>query len=159
MISIPLSEIRQKVVDEITPRFNLCIEQTRARWKKDFFVIIQSLPKKKAEVPGVQINIAALEALPTPIFDTDMFFYEYETGELELIWSLPSEQYALNMYQNIEKVHPDDWPLLQHVVNYYDGTLFKMIAEWENRDGTIKREREHASRDLGQSRSTDLILG
>lgn len=153
MIYAPLSDVRSKVEQTILQRRDQCIQDTVKKWKHDFYIIIQYLPKKKQEQKGVQINIAALEAIPTPTYDTTLFKYHYGTQKLELLWSLPAEQYARNLYANKEAVLPEDYPLLEQVVNYYDGTLFKMIADWENNDGTIKREREHNARDLGQSRS------
>ena len=154
MIYAPLTDVRSKVEQTIIQRRDQCIQDTVKKWKHDFYIIIQYLPKKKAEQKGVQINIAALEAIPTPTYDTTLFKYNYNTQQLDLLWSLPSEQYARNLYANKESVMPEDYPLLEQVVNYYDGTLFKMIAQWENSDGTVKREREHASRDLGKSGST-----
>ena len=158
MIHVPLRDIRDKVEQSIIQQRDKCIADTRRKWKHDFFLIIQYLPKKKGDQKGVQINVAALETIPTPTYDTTLFKYNYKKDELELLWSLPAQEYALNLYHNKERAHPDDYPLLAHVVNYFDGTIFKMIAQWENSDGTLKREREHAARDIGVS-SSRIITG
>lgn len=153
MITAPLYEVRDKVEKALVERLCLCIQDTRKKWAHDFFIIVQYLPKRKQEQQGIQINVAALEAIPTPTFDTTLFKYSYETESLDMLWTLPNEHYAINLYQNREHVAPEDYAILDQVIKYYDGTIFKMIAEWENSSGTIKREREHTSRDITGPRS------
>lgn len=143
-VMVDLADIKPKIINNYEQRVIKCIEDTRKECPTDFFVIAQHKPVRRGQERGLITNIKPCFAMPTPTFDTTLYHYIHAADDLKLIWTLPAEEYALNLYHNRHQVAPEDYSLLDYVLKYFDGTLFNIVDEWEQQHERYIREQRNA---------------
>ncbi len=75
------------------------------------------------------------QSCPTPTYLTSVFFYKRDSDELLYLWSLPSKRRCFYMYENKQFVPPEEYELLQFVIDFIEGKLDKM-AQLLNKETT-----------------------
>jgi len=104
---------------------------------KDFYVdVIWRINKDGSEEP--QQKMVAFQAAPTPHYNQTVYKYHRAAADLELLWTLPTQEDCIEMYHQRDYISVDEWPLLKYVLEYFDGSLFKKVDLLEIEDGTAK---------------------
>ena len=113
------------------------IADGKKEFNKDFYIdVIWSLPKHGDG--EIKHQMLAFDGIPTPHFNQSVYRYIRSADDVELIWSIPDKETCLEMYYNKDSVHPDEYPLLEQIMNYFDGTIFRKVDERDILDGHVK---------------------
>lgn len=90
----------------------------------DFFVVV--ITKKEPLMQNVIRNyFIARSTCPIPDYDQAVYKYHADKEIIEFIWVIPSKDACLIMKDNAVEVHKDEKQLLQFVLDFADGTLYK----------------------------------
>ena len=98
----------------------------------DFFVDV-IWRKKRAARGGLAKEALALENIPTPHYNQTVYLYHRAVDELEMLWTVPPQEVCLAYYHNKHLVPASEYSLLEQVMNFYDGTLFKLIDKYDKK--------------------------
>lgn len=103
-----------------------CVDTSQQRFRGDFFVEVKTV--KEQLLDNVLRNkFHALNCCPSPEYDQTVFKFDHKKGQIEHIWTLPDKEssYMLVHYRN--QVVPEERQLLNFVINYASGELFKLM--------------------------------
>ena len=131
------TELLQKTPDSLSPIENMreqltdwdqnmmvCLEQAKKDYAGDFF--IQVITKKEPLLKNVLRNyFIARQSCPTPGYDQSVFHYIRKDDEVSFLWVVPSKDTCQIFYANRDRIVPQEWPLLEYVLKFNDGTLEK----------------------------------
>lgn len=96
-----------------------------------FYVGLYMRPEKLMPGFGRQ-QFVYLEACPTPSYLQAIWRYEPQHNKLTYLWSLPTKQRCIDMYNNKQLVPPAEYEMLAHVIDFFDGTLDKLVNQLNN---------------------------
>lgn len=109
---------------------------TRSRLRGDFFVT--ALLKKEKLLENVLRNyFVATQTCPTPTYDQTVFKYNDAKGDIEFIWVVPDRETCLTFKENITQIVPEERQLLQNILDFYDGTLYKKMKKFNGEEMTL----------------------
>jgi len=66
---------------------------------------------------------------PTPTYDQTIFKYVHDTGDLKYMWTIPDREACLTLLQNAKLVVPEERQLLEFVIRFANGDLFKVMKK------------------------------
>lgn len=88
---------------------------------------IAALLKKEKLLQNVLRNyFVPTISCPTPHFDQTVYLYNYEKDDIEFLWVVPDKETSEIFRENRLKIVPNERGLLKFVLDYYDGTLFRL---------------------------------
>lgn len=94
-----------------------------------FFIAV--LLKKEKLLENVLRNyFVPTKACPTPCYDQTVYRYDDNKGTIEFIWVVPDRETALTFKYNVSKIVPDEQGLLRHILDFYDGNLFRKMKKF-----------------------------
>lgn len=67
---------------------------------------------------------------PTPTYDQTIYRYNHKKEDIEFIWAIPDKETCLTLQENKDIVVPEERQLLQYVLDFYDGTLYRMMKKF-----------------------------
>jgi len=107
------------------------VDRGQKKYPNDFFVevITKTEPLMKNVLRNYFIDRLTC---PTPNYDQAVFRYNNEAESVEFIWVIPSRDACFHLKNNAVEVHPDEKELLKCVLDFDDGTLFKMCKKFNN---------------------------
>lgn len=71
---------------------------------------------------------------PTPNYDQSVYRFDRMKDELEYVWTLPDRESAFDLIANALTIEDEYRELLQYVLDFKDGTLFKLAQTLNNED-------------------------
>jgi len=91
----------------------------------DFYIV--GLLKRERLLDNVLRNyfIPTL-ACPTPYFDQTLYRYKADKDDIEFVWVIPDQETCEVFRENKDKIVPEERSLLQFILDYYDGTLYRL---------------------------------
>jgi hypothetical protein len=102
-----------------------CIKRGMEQYEGDFYIVI--VTKKEPLMLNVLRNYwIPTGACPTPDFDQAVYKWHRKDEHLEYIWTIPARDICEYFYANPLLIEPDERILLQHICDYYDGTLLRI---------------------------------
>lgn len=123
----PIDNMREQLTDYEKNLFE-CIERHKNTMLDDFFVVV--ITKKERLMPNVLRNyFFACVACPTPNYDQIVYKYFKKEERLDFIWVIPSQDTCHLMKENALQVPPEEKQLLDFVLNFADGSLFKLAKK------------------------------
>ena len=101
-------------------------------YPSDFFVEV--CIKKEKLLPDLAPRILPIsrQTCPTPNYDQDVYYYNKKDDTLDLVWSIPNRDIAIAMMMFPLEVPPESKELQQMVMDWADGTLFKIMKKFNN---------------------------
>lgn len=113
-----------------------CVERSKKEFPFDFYIVV--ITKKEKLLENVLRNyFTGRISCPTPDYDQTVFRYDRFKESLEFIWVIPSKDTCLYMKENPLEIHPEERQLLQFVLDFADGSLFRKAKE-------LNREEMHS---------------
>lgn len=120
-------EMQQEYIDNLV----VCVEKNINQFKGDFFVVV--ITKKEPLMPNVLRNyFFTRTSCPTPDYDQTVYKYTYETQELEYLWCVPDRETCFVFLENKDKVIFEETELLDTIIDFNDGSLFRMAKKLNN---------------------------
>ena len=135
------TELLQKTPDTLSPIENMreqltdydkniyeCIERSKKTFLRDFYVVV--ITKKERLMSNVLRNyFTARLSCPTPDYDQTLYYYDNQDESVSFLWTIPSKDTCHLLLENRTEVAPAEWELLQFVLQFADGTLFKKAKQ------------------------------
>ena len=91
---------------------------------------IAALIKKEKLLENVLRNyFIPTIACPTPHFDQTVYRYNHEKEDIEFLWVVPDQETCEIFRENKNIIVPAERGLLQFVLDYYNGNLFKLAKK------------------------------
>lgn len=121
-------EIQREMQEDYLDNLIQCVNAHKKELQSDFYVVV--LTKKERLMPNVYRNyFFARLSCPTPDYDQAVYRYDYKKEELEYLWCIPSRDTSILLRDNALQVAPEEQGLLKHVLDFADGTLFKLAKK------------------------------
>ena len=110
----------------------------------DFFV--SSLLKKEKLLENVmRIYWVPSKTCPTPCYDQTVYRYDSIKDDIEFVWVVPDRETCLTFKENVAKIVPQEQGLLEFVLQFYDGSLYRKMKEFNGEQmvlgGTLKEDK------------------
>lgn len=121
-----LTEYDQNIYD--------CVNRCKKDIDGDFFIVI--ITKKEPLMPNVLRNyFMGRRTCPTPDYDQTVYRFNREKDEVEFLWVIPSKHTCLFLIANRLEVPLEQHSLLKFVLDFEDGTLFKLAQKINQEKG------------------------
>lgn len=126
-------EMQQEYIDNLVA----CVQKNISHFRGDFYVVI--ITKKEPLMPNVLRNyFFARKSCPTPDYDQTVYRYKYAAEELEYVWCVPDRETCFVFLENKDKVIFEETELLKTIIDFNDGSLFRMAKKLNNeQEGSI----------------------
>lgn len=138
----PVTDSIDELKDEATKEWFDMLEQRiidgRKTYTGDFYICV--LQKKEKLMQNIIRNFFFhRKTCPTPDYDQIVFQWDESAQELIYHWSIPNRDTCFRLLNDPLHVHPDHRELLDHVMDFKDGTLSRraMILNGELKDNGI----------------------
>lgn len=121
-------ELQRAMHEEYIDNLIECVNTNKNKLHGDFFVVV--ITKVEPLMKNVTRNyFFARSSCPTPDYDQAVFWYHAQTEDLEYLWCIPDKETCLTFLENKHLVVPEEQHLLQHVIDYEDGSLFRLAKK------------------------------
>jgi len=121
-------ELEREMHTEYDKNVFECIETYKKKFTKDFYVVV--LTKNERLLSNVFRNFfMARHSCPTPNYDQVVYKYHSVTDNIELVWVIPSRDACFHLKENALSVISKEKELLKFVLDFADGTLFKLCKK------------------------------
>lgn len=117
--------IEREAHKEYEKNVMMCLENSKNKYRGDFYIVV--LTKKEKKLQNVIRNIYfSRGSCPTPHYDQTVYKYARENDQLQFCWVLPSKDTCELFKDNVARIDPLEYELLENVLNLYDGTLHEL---------------------------------
>ena len=108
-----------------------CVDDYKQKSNSDFYVVV--ITKKERLLENVLRNyFMARLSCPTPDYDQTVYRVRRHDDSIEFMWTIPSKYTCLHIKQNILAMDPEEQQLVKFVLDFADGTLFKLAKKLNN---------------------------
>lgn len=127
----PIEQMREQLEDYDKNVWE-CVDRSKKDFDADFYVVV--ITKKERLLENVLRNyFMGRISCPTPDYDQTVYYYNRNSESLSFLWTIPSKDTCLIFLENKEFIAPNEYGLLEFVLKFNDGTLFKE-AKRRNRE-------------------------
>jgi len=121
-------EQMQECLTDYDAHINQCLNDHKAKFPGDFYVVV--ITKKERLLDNVLRNyFTARLSCPTPDYDQTVYKYTRHDDSLEFLWVIPSKDACLMLKENFLLIPQEERGLLKYVLDFADGTLFKLAKK------------------------------
>lgn len=107
------------------------VDRGYKKYNGDFFVHVET--KAEPLLPNTfRSYFIDRLSCPTPNYDQSVFRYNRVKGEIEYLWTIPDRATAHHLIESALEVAPEERELLNFVLKFSDGTLFKLCKKFNN---------------------------
>jgi hypothetical protein len=99
----------------------------------DFFVDV--ITKKEPLMENVlRSYFVDRKTCPTPNYDQAVYRYVHSQEQVEFVWVIPDRETCFMLRQNALIIAPEERDLLKFVLDYDNGTLFKLCKKFNGEE-------------------------
>jgi hypothetical protein len=121
-------ELEREMQKEYIDNLIECVNNSKKTYLGDFFITV--LTKNEKLLPNVFRNyFYARSTCPSPNYDQTVFKYNSVDESIEYLWTLPNRETAHYLRKNALQVHPEERQLLDFILQFSDGTLFRLAKK------------------------------
>lgn len=123
----PIEQMRENL-SEYESNIWQCVERYKKQFPGNFYVVV--ITKNERLMPNVFRNyFTARLSCPTPDYDQTVYIYRRSDESLEFLWVIPSRDASIYLKNNALYVEESERNLLKFVLEFADGTLFKLAKK------------------------------
>lgn len=123
----PIDQMKESLT-EYDENIRECIERHKKTFTGNFYVVV--ITKKEPLMKNVIRNyFSARISCPTPDYDQIVYKFHCKEKRLEFIWVVPSRDTCLLFKENSTQIDPSEWGLLEFVLKFADGSLYKQAKK------------------------------
>ncbi len=123
----PIEQMREQLTD-YDKNIIECIESHKKQYTTDFYVIV--ITKKERLLQNVIRNyFTARLSCPTPEYDQVVYKYKRNEDSIDFLWVVPSKDTCQLLLANKHQVVPEEYGLLNYIIQFADGTLFALAKK------------------------------
>lgn len=121
-------ELGGKMLSGFNENLELCAQRGKKERKGDFFIVV--LRKRETVVDTIVRSLFIhRKTCPTPNYDQIVYQYIAKDDRLKEIWVIPDRESCHILKQNALQVDKSERDLLKFVLDFDDGTLFKIMSK------------------------------
>jgi hypothetical protein len=118
-------ELQREMQRDYLDELKKCIADFKKKHNGDFFVVV--ITKREPLLPNVLRNqFFARISCPTPDYDQSVYHYKSDIECAEYLWTIPCRDACYYLRDNCSLVAPEERQLLGFVLDFADGSLFKL---------------------------------
>lgn len=119
-----------------------CVDRCKKEFPGDFYVVV--ITKNERLMPNVFRNFFyGRISAPTPDYDQTLYRYSRADDTVEFVWVIPSRDACIYLKSNALHVAESERPLLKFVMEFSDGTLFKLAKMMNGeKEESVELEKE-----------------
>ena len=121
-----IGEQMQEQLSNYDTELFLCFERNKQKYKGIFYIVVITRGDKLLK-NVIRHQFFARNSAPTPEYDQCVYQCHKEWPEPRFMWVMPCKDYSEYMFNNKESISPTEYQLLQFVIDFYDGTLLKLV--------------------------------
>ncbi len=119
----PIEQMRESLTD-YEKNLQECVDRGKKALIGDFFVEV--ITKKEPLMPNVIRNYFSFRnSCATPNYDQVIYKYTAKNDQIEFLWVIPSRGICHMLLENRLQVPPEEYGLLEFVLQFESGELFK----------------------------------
>lgn len=109
-------------------------ETNRTKFDGDFFIVVNIKLEKifESALPVFHEYYIAQSTCPTPNYDQTLYKFNAVKEQIEYIWTIPDRETAHYLIANKEIVDKSEHELLNFVLQFADGSLYKLCKKLNN---------------------------
>jgi|SRR5579872_6760352 len=133
--TLPITVIDQqrKMQEDYIKELITACERGRKKYTGDFFIQIET--KKETLLDNVIRNyFIDRKSCPTPNYDQSVYKYNSKTEQIEFVWIVPDRGTCHHFLENINYIVPEERELLEFVIKFSNGDLFKLCKVYNNEE-------------------------
>ena len=124
-------ELEREMQKDYLDNLIQCIDEHKKDFAGDFYVVV--ITKNEKLMPNVfRSYFFPRNTCPTPDYDQTLYKYKAAFEQLEYIWTIPSKDTCLHLKDNALQVHESERELLKFVLDFADGSLYKLCRKLNN---------------------------
>jgi len=122
-----IEQMRENLTD-YDINIHKCIKKHRSIFQSDFYVVV--ITKKEKIMKNVLRGyFTARLSCPTPDYDQAVYKYIRKGDQLDFLWVIPARDVSIYMSENITRVPPSKYALLDYVLKFKSGELYKQAIK------------------------------
>ncbi len=126
---VKVAELQAAMTEDYMKNLLACVDRYYTKYPGDYYIVV--ITKKERVMENVLRNyFYGRQSCPTPDYDQTLFRYNREKGAIEYLWTIPSKDACLLYLQNAKSVPPEEQQLLEFVIKFENGTLFKLAKKF-----------------------------
>jgi hypothetical protein len=115
----------------------ICMDDGKKAYQSDFYIVV--ITKKEKLMSNVLRNyFCHRSTCPTPDYDQAVYHYVRSLDGLDFLWVIPDKDTCVLLKSNQYNVAPEEWGLLRYVLQFADGTLFKLAKRLNKEELQVK---------------------
>lgn len=123
----PIEQMRANLTDYDKSLWE-CVERGKIDMSGDFYLEI--ITKQEPLMPNVIRNYFGFRySCPTPNYDHAVYKYDRHDDKIEFLWVIPSRGISHLLLENRLSVPPEEYGLLEFVLRFESGDLFKLCKK------------------------------
>jgi hypothetical protein len=126
-------EIQKNTEQDYIKNLIKCVQDNKRKYAGDFFVVVIS-KNEKLLYNVIRCYFFDRVTCPTPDYDQTLFMYSSSEESIKHIWTVPDKETCLLYIQNKDKIPPAEYPLLENVLKFRSGELFRLCKKFNNEE-------------------------
>ncbi len=111
------------------------VDRGYKKYSRDFFIHVET--KNESLLKNVfRHYFIDRQTCPTPNYDQSVYKYDKQKGEIQYLWTIPDRGTAHHLKDNALLVAPEERELLDFVLKFADGTLFRLCKKLNGEKAT-----------------------
>lgn len=110
-----------------------CVIESRPKYPGNFYVTVIS-KNEKLLYNVIRCYFFDRATCPTPDYDQTVFVFEKDKETIEHLWTVPDKESCLVYLREREKVVPEEYPILNNILRFKSGDLFKLCKKLNNEE-------------------------
>lgn len=128
----PIEQMRESLTDYDKNIWE-CVERGKKDMQGDFF--IEVITKQEPLMPNVIRNYFSFRhSCPTPNYDQAVYKFTLKNDQIFFLWVIPSRGICHLLLDNRLSVPPEEYGLLEFVMRFESGDLFKLCKKLNNEE-------------------------
>jgi len=126
-------ELEHEIHQDYEKNIEECFERCRKDFPEDFYIVV--ITKKEPLMQNVLRHyFVGRISCPTPDYDQTVYRYVRKTDDFSFLWVIPSRDSCFLLKENAATVDPAEYSLLEYVLKFADGTLYKLSKTLNGED-------------------------
>lgn len=121
-------ELEREMHKDYEKHIYSCIDTCKKGYPADFYIVV--IIKRERLMQNVLRNyFFGRLTCPMPDYDQTVYFFDRAKEQIQFLWVIPSKDACIVLKENAVQVVPEERELLKFVLDFADGTLYKLARQ------------------------------
>ena len=108
-----------------------CFDTNKSKYTNTFYIVVLTRGDRLLK-NVIRHQFFARNSCPTPEHDQCVYQCHKDWLEPKFMWVIPCKEYSDHLYHNTTMVPLEESTLLRFTLDFYDGTLLKLVKKLNN---------------------------